>query len=64
MGNFVETKRTKDCDSCVPVFMETKEVSSAKYELVIKVSPSDGEYEVNVKIKGDEIVVDSNISRG
>ena len=63
MENFARTKGNSRCDSCLLLFKKNQEVPTVKYELVIKVSPSDGEYELNVKVKGDEIEVDPNISR-
>ena len=63
MENFARTKGNTRCDSCLLLFKRNQEIPIVKYELVLKVSPSDGEYEVNVIVKGDEIDVDPNISR-
>ena len=61
--SFAETKQNSRCDSCEIVFKENQERKAVKYELVLRVSPSDGDYEVNVEVKDDKIDVDPNISR-
>ena len=63
MENFLQTQKAQHCDSCVPYYNKNQAVPFVKLELVLKVSPSDGEYELNAKVKGDEIEVDPNISR-
>ena len=63
MENFARTKGNSRCDSCLLLFKKNQDIPVVKYELVIKVSPSGGEYELNVMTKGDEIEVDGNISR-
>ena len=63
MEDFTETKKNSRCDSCVILFKGNQETKTVKYELVLRFSPSDVEFEVNVKVKGDRIYVDPNISR-
>ena len=63
MENFARTKGNSRCDSCLLLFKKNQEVATVKYELVIRVSPSEGEYELNARLKGDEIDIDPDISR-
>lgn len=63
MENFARTQKNARCDSCLLLFKWNKQVRPVKYELVIKVAPSDGEFELNVILNGDNINVEPDISR-
>ena len=63
MKTFRNTKKNSRCDSCLLVFKKDKTTSAATFELVITVQPSGGMYELSVKVDGEKVTVDSNISR-
>ena len=63
MESFRKTKGDSRCDSCLLVFKKQKKKSPITYELVFTVQPSGGMYELSVKVDGEKIVVDPNISR-
>ena len=63
MENFRKTKGNWRCDSCMLVFKKEKKKSPVTYEFVFTVKPSGGMYELNVKVDGEEVKVDPNISR-
>ena len=63
MESFRKTKGNSRCDSCMLVFKKEKTKSPITYELVFTVKPSGGMYELSVRVNGEEISVDPNISR-
>ena len=63
MESFRKTKQNSRCDTCMIVFNREKKKSPVTYELVFTVKPSGGMYELNVKVDGERILVDPNISR-
>ena len=63
MESFVKSRGNSRCDSCKLLFKNLKGKKKIKYELVLVVQPSGGEFEVNVETYGNDVTVDADISR-
>ena len=60
---FKSTRANSRCDSCMVVYKKASGSKTSTYELVFSVKPSNGMFEVTVKIKDGAVEVDPNISR-
>ena len=63
MEKFKQTQKNSRCDSCMLVFEEKSLSKPSSYELVFTVQPSGGMFEVTVKLIGNSVKVDPNMSR-
>ena len=63
MEQFARTRPNSRCDSCLIVYKKGLASIPTTYELVFSVTPSNGMFEVTVKVKNGVVEVDPNISR-